>query len=78
MSLTSNTNSGIVRYPVTLVPHSLEDYFDSPIVEPHWRIRRTDEQLVRFGLLWRLYDIVQRLGLDYTVPVLTEPVSSSE
>lgn len=38
--------------------------------------RRTDPELVRFGLLWRLYDMAQSMRFSYTIPVLGELSSS--
>lgn len=51
----------------------IEDFFDAPIVTSHWNIRRTDPQLVRFGLMWKIYDMVALKGVDFKVPIL-EPL----
>lgn len=50
---------------------SIQDFFEAPIVNRNWRIESTDPALVRFGLLWKVYDRVAYLGLDYQVPILT-------
>lgn len=45
-------------------------------MESHWYVRRTDPLLVRWGLLWRLYDIVQEVGRHSTcgvLPTVTSP-----
>lgn len=37
----------------------------STLPSRHWKVSREDPHLVRFGLLWRLYDEVIRKGLSY-------------
>lgn len=38
----------------------LSDLLEYPVVECHWKRRKTDNEFVRFGLLWRLYDKVHQ------------------
>lgn len=33
-----------------------QDFFDAPVVNRDWRVTSVDPELVRFGLLWKLYD----------------------
>lgn len=42
----------------------LDQFLEAPVVYHYWEIRQTDPELVRFGLLWRLHNIVQDVGLD--------------
>lgn len=49
---------------------SLDDILQVPVVETHWFVRREDPNLTRWGLIWRAYNIVQDLGLDYMEPIL--------
>lgn len=49
---------------------TLEDFFDAPIVKDRWRILALDQEMVRFGHLWPLYDMVSDKGLDPKVPIL--------
>ena len=35
-----------------------------------WKAESTDPTLVRFGLLWQVYDWLAEKGLDYQVPIL--------
>lgn len=44
---------------------------DAPVVETHWNARQRDENIVRFGRLWKCYDLVGSLGLDYRPGILT-------
>lgn len=48
----------------------LQDFFEAPVVNRSWKIERTDPSLVRFGLLWRVYDWIGEKGLDFQVPML--------
>lgn len=52
---------------------TIESFFDTPFVN---RVDRTDPQLVRFGLLWKVYDMVGSKGLDFQVPILESRPSS--
>lgn len=42
----------------------LSDFFDAPNVQRDWKVKSTDNELVRFGLKWRIYDLVEKLGPD--------------
>jgi hypothetical protein len=35
-----------------------------------WRIERKDANLTRFGLLWRVYDLVAVKGVSFRIPIL--------
>lgn len=49
---------------------SIEEFFNAPIVTSRWKATREDPLVIRFGLLWKLYDLVAEKGLDYQVPIL--------
>lgn len=49
----------------------LDEFFDTPIVSSHWDIKRLDESLVRFGLMWKLYDLCALKGLSWQLPILS-------
>jgi hypothetical protein len=49
---------------------SLQDFFEAPVVNRKWNTESTDPTLVRFGLLWKVYDWLADKGLDYKVPIL--------
>lgn len=50
---------------------SIEDLLEgAPVVTTHWNCNRKDENLIRFGLMWKCYDMVQSLGLDSRPGVL--------
>ena len=55
---------------------SLETILSGPVIETHWSLRREDKILSRWGLIWRVYDMVQRLGLDHIGGVLGVPTQS--
>jgi hypothetical protein len=38
---------------------------DAPVVQTNWNLSRKDESLFRFGLIWKCFDTVNRLGVDY-------------
>lgn len=48
----------------------LQDFFEAPVVNRKWKTESTDPTLVRFGLLWKVYDWLADKGLDYKVPIL--------
>ena len=51
-------------------------FFKAPVVSYDWRITRKDEDLVRFGYLWKLYDMVAEKGLQPKIPILdSSPLS---
>lgn len=43
---------------------TIQDFFDAPVVNRDWRVTSVDPELVRFGLLWKLYDLIAEKGLD--------------
>ena len=49
---------------------TIQDFFDAPVVNRDWRVTSVDPELVRFGLLWKLYDLIAEKGLDFRVPIL--------
>lgn len=54
---------------------SLEAFFKAPFVSRSWKATREDPHIVRFGLMWPLYDEVAKKGLDYQVPMLDSHIS---
>ncbi|KAB1199680.1 hypothetical protein CJ030_MR1G013841 [Morella rubra] len=50
---------------------SLSDFFSASVYEKLWRIRRESSELIRFGLLWKIYDLVAEKGVSL------EPAMSS-
>lgn len=58
-------------YGIALSPDvSIEKFFKAPVINRKWKIDRTDPLLVRFGLMWKVYDMVAVRGLDFMVPIL--------
>lgn len=55
---------------------TIEDLFNAPVVNRNVQITRSDPQLQRFGLLWKVYDMVALKRLDWKVPILPEPSGS--
>ncbi|PPD89225.1 hypothetical protein GOBAR_DD13840 [Gossypium barbadense] len=52
-------------YTQALLPSVLlKDFFDAPVFTRHWKVKSEDPELIRFGLLWRLYDEVAKKGED--------------
>jgi hypothetical protein len=49
---------------------TIDAFFQAPIVQDNWIIKSTNLELVRFGYLWKLYDMVLERGLDPRVPIL--------
>ena len=49
---------------------SVEAFFKAPVVTSSWKATREDPQLVRFGLMWKLYDEVAKRSLNYSPPAL--------
>ena len=45
-----------------------QNFFDAPVINRDWRVTSVDPELVRFGLLWKLYDLIAEKGLDFRVP----------
>nr|WOR07594.1 CeaMV1-RdRp [Duamitovirus sp.] len=46
--------------------------FGCPVVETTWYRRDVDQTLVRFGYLWKIHDIITKLGVSW-VPGILEP-----
>jgi hypothetical protein len=42
----------------------------APVLSTHWNAQRRDENIVRFGLMWKSFDLVGFLGLDYCPGIL--------
>lgn len=58
-------------YTVALSPGvTFEDFIKAPILTTHWKVRQEDPHLVRFGIMWKLYDEVAKRSLNYSPPVL--------
>ena len=51
---------------------SLSDFFSASVYEKSWRIRRESSELIRFGLLWKIYDLVAEKGVAWSPPCLQE------
>lgn len=49
---------------------TIDKLFDSPMVMNNWKITRKDSHLVRFGIFWKVYDLVGQIGLDPLIPIL--------
>lgn len=60
-------------YYTSMMDHDipLGHLFDAPVCSTSWRRIEVDEDLLRFGLLWRIYDMVGILGLDWRFPILS-------
>lgn len=48
----------------------LDILFEGPECTTSWCADRKDESLIRFGILWEVYDLVLQMGLDFMVPIL--------
>lgn len=57
-------------------PVCLNDFFNAPVVNRNWRINRSNEDLIRFGLLCKVYDMVGFMGLSYSCPILCDTSQS--
>lgn len=63
---------------VALSPEvTINQLFHAPIVTSTWKRTKRDENLVRFGLLWKLYDIVAVRGVEWTCPILSSTINST-
>lgn len=59
-------------YTVALTPNpSLEQLLDPPVIEFDWRGPRRVEELYRFGIIWKIYDLVGEKGLDWRPPIFS-------
>ncbi|KAI5667310.1 hypothetical protein M9H77_17163 [Catharanthus roseus] len=47
-----------------------------PVMNHNWKVTRSDPSLLRFGLFWRIYDLVALKGIGFMPPIL-EPLSRS-
>lgn len=57
---------------------SLSDFFSASVYEKLWRIDQTRIECIRFGLLWKIYDLVAEKGvckLGARPPCLQEHLS---
>lgn len=50
----------------------LDSFLDAPVVNRNWKLDQKDENLIRFGLLWKLYDVVGQRGVFYRPPILED------
>lgn len=48
----------------------LSAFFEEPVVQSHWPLRRTDEEWVRFGHLSKFFDMLVQKDLEPKVPIL--------
>lgn len=42
-----------------------------PLVETNWKGSKRNDDLYRFGLIWKVYDMVTIRGLNWRPPILT-------
>lgn len=49
-------------YCMVALSPDIREFFEAPIVSSSWK---TVKNLVRFGLMWGLYDLVGSLGLGW-------------
>lgn len=49
----------------------LNSLFKGLVCTTNWKADRKDESLVRFGILWKMYDLVTQMGLNYRPPILS-------
>jgi hypothetical protein len=60
-------------YGIALQPDvPLQEFFNAPIVNTKWNIPSEDPNLVRYGLIWKIVDLVALKGVDYQLPILTD------
>ena len=55
---------------------SIEAFFDAPVVNVKWKADRKSVELVRFGLLWKILDLVGELGVSFRCPILDDSSGS--
>jgi len=66
-------------YTVALDPWvKLGSLFDGPVCTTTWQATEKDETLLRFGMLWKMYDLVRRLGFGYRPPILSSDPSGEQ
>ncbi|GAB2303005.1 hypothetical protein Dimus_036996 [Dionaea muscipula] len=62
-------------HSVALSPDvTIQDFFEAPQIERKWKVSRTNRDLKRFGLMWKIFDMVALKGLDFRVPILESKV----
>lgn len=47
---------------------TIDQLFSGPTIMYDWKMTRKDEQLVRFALFWKMYDLVSEIGLNPGIP----------
>ena len=50
---------------------NLEDFFKAPIVNRKWKLDREEPLVSRFGLMWKIYDLVAIKGCSFVLPIWT-------
>lgn len=48
----------------------LSDFFEGPVINTSWKVSKVNHDLVRFGLLWKCYDMVSVRGLSWRPNIL--------
>jgi len=48
----------------------ISSFFDTAVLMRSWRIEPKDANLTRFGLMWRVYDLVAVKGVSFRIPIL--------
>lgn len=56
----------------------LSDFRHAPVVTTHFEINQRSEELRRFGLWWKLFDLVTNLGVWWRPKVLPEHTTHFE
>lgn len=41
---------------------TIQSIFEGPVVVHTWKVTRTDPELVRFGLLWKVFDLILKMS----------------
>ncbi|KAK4837014.1 hypothetical protein QYF36_002136 [Acer negundo] len=57
---------------LSLTSKSKSSHEIGEVYEKEWRIRREPSELIRFGLLWKIYDLVAEKGVAWSPPCLQE------
>ena len=52
---------------------SIDDFFDAPICTYDWKRNQRDEKLIRWGHVWKLYDMAAGWSLETTPQFLFDP-----
>lgn len=53
----------------------IKEFFNAPMVSRKWKITLHEPTVARFGLLWKVFDMVALKGLDFKVPILDDSKS---